>query len=206
MRILIADDDPVSLRLLQAVLEKWGHEVIMARDGTEALRRVTDDHVRLAIVDWMMPGLDGLEVCRQVRASTLPGYVHLILLTSRNEKRDLLEGMQAGADDYLVKPFDPRELQVRLQVGLRTLDLEDRLSQRITELETALDTIQRLEGLLPICAYCKKVRDDKNYWCQVETYVAQRTKARFSHSVCPECFEKVLKVEMAELSEDDPKS
>ena len=204
MKILVADDDPVSLRLIEAVLAKWGHEVILARDGADALEKIRSDDVRMGIIDWMMPEVDGIELCRRVRAgsSNAAGYVYLIVLTSKSDKRDLLEGLEAGADDYLVKPCDPRELQVRLNVGVRMLELEDRLSERIRELETALNTIQRLEGMLPICAYCKKVRDDKNYWHQVETYVAQRTRARFSHSVCPECFETVLKPEMEKQDSD----
>ena len=202
MKILIADDDPVSLRLLEAVLTKWGHEPTLARDGEEAWEALQDEGLRMAIIDWMMPRLDGVGLCKRIREAQLPGYRYVVLLTSKQEKQDLLEGLNAGADDYVVKPFDPRELEVRLKVGLRTLELEETLAQRIADLEAAVHKIQTLEGLLPICAYCRKVRNDDNYWEQVETYMQEKTKMRFSHGVCPDCFDKHLKPELEGLEEN----
>jgi len=202
MQILIADDDPISLRILERVLQKWGHEPVTARDGEEAWALLESRPLRLAIVDWMMPNLDGLGLCKRIRAADRPGYTYLMLLTSKQEQQDLLDGLGSGADDYLIKPFDHRELDMRLKVGLRILDLEERLDQRITELQRALDKIQTLEGLLPICAYCHKVRNDGNYWEQVETYMQERTKMRFSHGVCPDCFEQFIRPELEGVDEE----
>ncbi|MGH9750641.1 MAG: response regulator [Candidatus Polarisedimenticolia bacterium] len=197
MRILIAEDDPVSLRVLQATLEKASHEVVAARDGNQALAGLrAGDGPRLAVLDWMMPGLDGTEVCRRVRQDPAVRGAYLILLTARGRKEDVLAGLRAGADDYVTKPFDQEELMARVQVGMRILDLQSALADRVRELEEALASVRVLRGLLPICSYCKKVRDDRNYWQQVETYVSDHTDARFSHGICPDCYEKVVKPQM----------
>ena len=128
MRVLVAEDSAVSRHLLQATLEKWGYAVTVAADGVEAwdeLKRPTAP--KLAILDWMMPGLTGPDVCRRVRAHAGQAYTYLLLLTSRNLKEDLIEGMDAGADDYITKPFDYHELRVRLRAGMRILDLQAEL-------------------------------------------------------------------------------
>jgi diguanylate cyclase (GGDEF)-like protein len=128
MRILIAEDEPISRHLLQKFLSQWGYEVLVANDGDEAwwtLQR--DDSPNLAILDWMMPGMDGPQVCREVRKLTGRPYTYLLLLTAKAQKADVVEGLDAGADDYLTKPFDPEELRVRLRAGRRILDLQDHL-------------------------------------------------------------------------------
>jgi two-component system, cell cycle response regulator len=128
MRILIADDDPVSCRLLERLLHKWGYEVIAAHDGTEAWEILQSKHSpRVALLDWMMPGIDGLEICRRVRARIAQPYVYIILLTANDKVGNVVEGLESGADDYLTKPFHPEELKARLRVGLRVLDLESGL-------------------------------------------------------------------------------
>jgi len=128
MRVLIAEDDPVSRRLLEAHLGKWGYEVEAAADGDQAWGILQQpDAPRLAILDWMMPGLSGPEVCRQVRSVGQEPYTYILLLTARNQKQDLIAGMEAGADDYVTKPFDAQELKVRLRAGRRILELEAEL-------------------------------------------------------------------------------
>jgi diguanylate cyclase (GGDEF)-like protein len=127
-RILIAEDDPVSRRLLEVFLLKWGFEVVVATNGTDALQLLERmDAPRLAVLDWMMPGLEGVQVCQKLRAATDRPYVYVLLLTARAQKEDLLHGLECGADDYLTKPFDAQELRARLHVGQRVLDLQDRL-------------------------------------------------------------------------------
>ena len=139
MKILIADDDPIPRRMLQATLNAWGYEVVEARDGEEAWRLLQgEDGPPLAIMDWLMPGLDGLELCRRIRAHANAPYRYLILLTSRDSKEDVVAGMDAGADDYLIKPFHRHELQVRLRAGRRILDLQ-------TALLASLDEVRRAE-------------------------------------------------------------
>lgn len=127
-RILIADDDPLSRRMLEAFLAKSGYRVVTAADGVDALKILSaEDSPSLAILDWMMPGLEGPQVCERVRALPERPYVYILLLTARSDKQDLLNGLQSGADDYLTKPFDAQELRARLHVGQRILDLQDSL-------------------------------------------------------------------------------
>jgi len=186
MRILIADDDRMTTMILDRTLRGWGYETVVTHDGTSAWDVVRGSQPpSLAIVDWMMPGLDGIEFCKHVRAATLPNPVYVILLTARSSRQDLVAGLEAGADDYLTKPFDPDELRARIHVGQRTLAL--------------IANIKRLTGLLPICSYCKRIRSDKNYWEKVESYISEHTDAQFSHGICPECLAKV----MASLDEAD---
>jgi len=199
MRILIAEDDRVSRRLLESHLLKWGHEVVVVEDGSQALAALQGDHApELAILDWMMPGMDGVEICRRIRAAAAARSLHIILLTARLGREDLVEGLEAGADDYVTKPFDPRELRARVRVGERIIELQKDLQERVRQLEEALAQVDHLQGLLPICAYCKKIRDDGNYWHQVESYVTARSSARFSHGICPDCLENVIKPQLEE--------
>ncbi len=194
MRILIAEDDRVSRRLLEAGLLKDGHKVIMAEDGEQAWQALQKPPlIPLAILDWNMPGLTGPEICRRARQMKTDQPPYLILLTSRASREDIVSGLRAGANDYVTKPFDFDELGARVQVGERVVQLQKALADRVKELEEALANVKILQGLLPICLYCKKIRDDHNYWQQLDKYVAQHTDARFSHGICPECYEKVVK-------------
>ncbi len=197
MRILIADDDPVSREILEATLRQWGYTVAVCRDGVEAWRLLQNEpRPELAILDWMMPGMDGPEICRKARATGRTPPTYLILLTSRGGRGDVVEGLEAGADDYITKPFDRGELRARLGVGVRLVELQQSLAARVRELEEALANIKQLQGLVPICSYCKKIRNDQNYWQQVESYIADHSGAQFSHGICPECFDKFVKPEL----------
>jgi len=194
MKILIAEDESVSRRMLEATVSKWGYEVSLACDGNEAWAQLQQPaSPPLLILDWQMPGIDGIDLCRRIRERKELSSLYVILLTSRDTKKDLVHGLEAGADDYVTKPFDPEELRARLHVGTRVIGLQHALAERVQELEAALFREKQLRGLLPICCYCKKIRDDRNYWHQVETYMAQHAKVQFSHSVCPECTEKFKK-------------
>jgi phosphoserine phosphatase RsbU/P len=188
MKILIAEDDVVSRRVLEVTLARWGYDCISVADGAEAWRELQREQApRLLILDWMMPNVDGLRVIRQVRESETNRAAYIILLTCRAAHSDTVQGLESGADDYITKPFDPSELRARVQVGERVLALQDTLAARVAELEEALARVTRLQGLLPICSYCKKIRDDRNYWKEVETYISEHTEAEFSHCICPEC-------------------
>jgi len=145
----------------------------------------------MAILDWEMPGATGPELCRRVRRDPARAQMHIILLTSRNSRADIVTGLDAGADDYLVKPYDLEELRARVQVGIRVVTLQQRLTERVDELQRALAEVKQLNGLLPICSYCKRIRSDDNYWEQLESYLATRTDAEFTHGVCPHCYDKV---------------
>jgi CheY-like chemotaxis protein len=200
LRILIAEDDPVNRCLLEELLTEWGHEVVVCAEGLAALQALqTDAALRLAILDWQMPGMEGIAICRQVRTMPLAPPPYLILLTVRQEKEHIVAGLQAGANDYVTKPFDAEELRARVNVGIHMLDLQQNLAERVRELEHALAHIKQLQGILPICMYCKRVRNDQNYWQQVESYLADHSEARFSHGICPTCLEGVMKTTREEL-------
>jgi sigma-B regulation protein RsbU (phosphoserine phosphatase) len=131
MRILIAEDDRISRRLLERKLSSWGYEVVSCSNGAEAWQALHhDDAPSLAILNWMMPGMDGVEVCREIRKQKHPGYTYIILLTARDRKKDIVEGIEAGADDYVTKPFNPHELKVRIRAGRRILEMQSELMQR----------------------------------------------------------------------------
>jgi diguanylate cyclase (GGDEF)-like protein len=149
MRILIAEDDPVSSRVLSTTLTKWGHEVVSTRNGLEAWAALQEaDAPRLAIIDWMMPGIEGPEVCRRVRGDSKTESTYIILLTALREKEQMVAGLDAGADDYLTKPFDRHELRVRLQAGARIVALQSSLAQRVQDLEAAIVERKRAEEAL----------------------------------------------------------
>lgn len=200
MRVLIAEDDAVSRHLLEATLTKWGYEVVVTVDGLQALEALSrPDAPSLAILDWMMPGLDGSQVCARARESVGERLLYMILLTAKGRKEDIVQGLTAGADDYVIKPFDRAELKARINAGERILRLQAELAARVKELELALTNVKLLQGLLPICCYCKKIRDDKNYWQQVDTYVADHSEAQFTHGICPDCRDKIVKPELERL-------
>lgn len=126
MRVLIVDDDDLAISALRAVLEESGHEVLEARDGVEALQRLRSTDVRLVITDWVMPRMDGLELCRRIRREEWPGYIFIILLTSQEGAMSTVDGLTAGADEFITKPFHPAELRVRVRTAERILSLETR--------------------------------------------------------------------------------
>ena len=194
MRVLIADDDPSSRHGLLELMRSWGYDVLMADDGVAALAALAAPYApRLALIDWEMPGPFGPDLCREIRAWHETESPYLILLTSRSSRSDVIAGLDAGADDYVVKPFDPRELRARVHAGARILKLQSGLAKKVRQLESALGKAGRLSGLLPICAYCKAIRDDSDYWHCLEEYVSEHAGVQFSHGICPSCLEQALK-------------
>jgi sigma-B regulation protein RsbU (phosphoserine phosphatase) len=197
MKALIAEDNSITRLLLESTLTEWGYEVIVTSDGVEAWQQLQREHVpELILLDWKMPGMDGIDVCRKLRQLPDAQAAYVILVTARGGKADIVAGLEAGADDYITKPFEPSELRARLQAGARIVELQKNLADRVRELESALAKVKQLQGLLPICAYCKKIRDDHNYWQQVEAYISSHSEARFSHGICPDCHERVVKPEL----------
>ena len=200
MKILIAEDDLTSQLMIKAIVAKAGYEPIVTGDGLSTLEILNKpDAPKIAVLDWMMPGMDGVEVCRKIRELKSDEPAYLILLTSRDNKKDIIHGLKAGANDYIVKPYDTEELQVRIGVGRKVVELQASLAGRIIELQDALAQIKTLKGLLPICMYCKKIRDDKQYWQQVENYVTTHTEAQFSHGICPDCYKKYIQPELDKI-------
>jgi len=206
MRVLIADDEATSRHLIQTTLGGWGFEVLVAVDGCEALRVLQGSRgPEIAMLDWMMPGIDGLDVCRRMRATLPDAPTYIILVTARGGLENVIQGLEAGADDYVTKPFDPRELRARLHVGVRIVQLQRALMERFQELEDALKRVKQLQGLLPICSYCKKIRNDRNYWEQVDAYITSHSEAQFSHGICPDCYEIHLKPQLQRLPNHEEK-
>lgn len=148
-KVVVAEDDPVSREVVCALLRNWGFDVLVTRDGTEAMEALRAQSLpTLAVLDWMMPGMDGVEVCRRVRE--LDKLVYILLLTARSATEQLVEGLQAGADDYLTKPFKKEELHARLKAGLRVLMLQSTLQARVEELEEAIAENKSLRLQIPL--------------------------------------------------------
>jgi CheY-like chemotaxis protein len=181
-RVLIADDDVIARRFLESAVRQSGYEVTVVSSGDEAWRVLSSRDVpTIAVLDWMMPGLTGLELCEKVRAANLPVPPYLIVLTSRGETGDIVEA------HHITKPFEIAELRARLAVGVRIVTLQQQLTERVQSLEEALAHVQQLQGLIPMCAWCRLVRSDGNYWVQVETYLEKRSGLQFTHAICPPC-------------------
>jgi sigma-B regulation protein RsbU (phosphoserine phosphatase) len=182
-RILLAEDDPVSARILQVALSKFGYEPMIARDGVEAWEQFDREPFRLIVSDWMMPGLDGLALCEKVRGRAQTPYTYFILLTANHTSAANHElASAAGVDDFLTKPLDREAIRTRLRVAERIL--------RYTA------EIRKLQEMIPICTYCHKVRDTHDYWDKVESYIQKETGSRFSHGACPQCYD----IEMERLA------
>ena len=207
MHILIADDDPVSLARLEHALESWQHTPVAFANGTDALAALkADDSPSIAVLDWQMPGVNGAEVCRQARRENARP-LHLILLTAtRTSREDRLAGLACGADDFVAKPFDPAELRARLAIGERIVNLQTELLNRIRELAASLEHIRQLEGLLPICAWCKNIQDDEAKWQPIESYFSKRSEVEFTHSICPRCAKRQFPQPMPDATPSSPPS
>ncbi len=179
MKILLVEDDRVAQQLLKGSLEWNGHKVVTANDGTQAWKIFNSDTIRLIISDWVMPASDGLEFCKKVRNKRADQYAYFIMLTVKKGLRYYHEAMAAGVDDFLTKPLETSELLICLHVAERILAYTTH--------------IQQLESILPVCMYCKKIRDDQNRWYPIENYIQRRTGTKFSGAACPECHEKYVK-------------
>ena len=182
MRILIVEDDFDARDMLEVMLGLDGHEVVAAVNGEQGWEKFRGDHFSVVISDWLMPETDGLELCRRIRSSETTRYCYVILLTALQGKSNYLEAMRAGADDFVSKPYDPDELRTRLVVAERIVGLQHRM--------------KHLEGILPTCMYCKKIRDERGEWVHIEQYISQRTEALLSHGVCPVCYESMVKPDL----------
>jgi phosphoserine phosphatase RsbU/P len=185
MKILVVEDQAVAALQLEAALRSLGHEPARVLDAAGAWSRLTSGEYRVVVSDWKLPGLDGLDLCRRIRAQG-GEYVYFILVSTSGVTRPNRDAaLLAGVDDFLPKPVDPDELRMRLHVAERILHFTAQVKQ--------------LESFLPICGYCKKVRDDRNYWSQIEEYYQKRDGTRFSHGICPDCYDRVMLPQLKEL-------
>jgi PleD family two-component response regulator len=188
MKVLIVDDDADIRRLLNRLLTDWGYAPIVASGGTEALEIMqAPDAPQLLVLDLMMPGIDGLEVCRRIKVKGTTVPVYIIILTALDDMRNTVEGFKTGADDYIVKPFMPVELKARLEAGRRIVELQSTLSDKVAELQRVVDHVSGLHGILPVCAYCKSVRNEFETWKRFDEYLVEHMAVELSHGICPEC-------------------
>ena len=179
MKILIAEDDPVATKILQRALEFFGYQVVLATDGAEAWEAFDREPVRIVISDWLMPNLNGLELCQKIRERKKTPYTYFILLTAQETTPENYDtATEAGVDDFFTKPLDRSTIRMRLRVA-------ERILKYTTE-------IRQLQDLIPICAYCRKIRNDGNYWQMVEIYISEQTGSNFTHGICPSCSEVLL--------------
>jgi len=185
LKVMVVEDDLVSRRILETSLEKNGYNVVIANNGLQAWELFDKDPLRLIVSDWMMPEMDGLALCKRIRGRPETEYTYFILLTARSGKENYHLAMDSGIDDFLSKPLDREELNIRMHVAERILGYTAR--------------IQQLETLLPICSYCKNIRDDSNSWRPVEEYINRQTHAELSHGICPKCYETRMKPMIEEL-------
>jgi DNA-binding response OmpR family regulator len=188
MRVLIAEDSRSYRKILASNLHKCGYELIQCSDGDETWDELMkNDAPQLIILDWMMPGKSGVDICRDLRKLNDNSFRYIILQTSCDNQSDIIEGLEAGADDYIIKPYNYTEFEHRVKAGARIVKLELSLQKKINELQNALDNVKQLQGFLPICAWCKKIRDDKQYWHSLENYLEDHSDAVLSHGICPDC-------------------
>jgi CheY-like chemotaxis protein len=204
VRVLVADDEPSARMTLAHHLKKAGFDVISVADG-EAARQVmlSDAPPRVLLLDWSMPGLTGPELCRWIREQRNLSSCYLILVTARDSTEALVEGLGAGADDFVRKPFNPTEVVARVRAGQRLSGLQESLAARLSELEAALTEVRQLRGLIPICAHCHSIRSGGELWLKLESYIEQHSEATFSHSICDACMEKHYPVEDDDGARED---
>lgn len=206
IRILVTDDDPEVLLLTSSVLTRAGYEVLEARTGKECLEMMHTHHPDLVLLDVMLPDTKGSTICRQIKADPeLEGTFVILVSGVQVSSEYQAKGLNIGADGYIVKPISNKELVARVQAMERIKKAEDALREKekqqeklIAKLQEALAEIKTLKGFIPICASCKKIRDDEGYWNQLEAYISKHTDAVFSHGICPECAEK-FRIEIKNL-------
>lgn len=181
--VSIVEDDKTTRRLLENLTSLLGYETVSYDNGQDAWDAFQNEHPSIVISDWKMPGMDGLTLCKNLREKPCESYTYFVLVTAQRRSRSNLEiAIEAGVDDFLKKPISSEEIWNRLRVAERILSFNHQVAA--------------LEALIPICAYCKKVRNDDDLWEQIEQYVNERTGADFTHSICPECMEKYVRPEM----------
>ena len=199
--VLIVDDIPANLNLLRGVLEPEGYRILAATSGRGALGVLRLTRPDLILLDVSMPELDGFETCRQLKQMEEVKSIPVVFVTARHEAEAVVAGFKAGGCDYVTKPFNREEVIVRVKAHLdntrlqRALEernllleaLHRQMEQRQQQLEAALENIKTLRGLLPICSYCHKIRDDQGFWERVENYIQRHSDAEFTHGICPDC-------------------
>jgi len=192
IRILVVDDDQDILFSMTKILRTAGYEVYEAESGTSCLRMVSEKNPDLILLDVVLPDISGYEICQLIKAEKRRRPTYVVLLSGiKTAPDDQSEGLEMGADGYLVRPISKRELLARVKAMERIIRAERERDELIEKLQKALAEIKTLKGFLPICSSCKKIRDDKGYWTQIEAYIRDHSEAEFTHGICPDCFKKL---------------
>lgn len=189
--VLLVDDQPANLKVLLSYLQQQGFTPLTAQNGERALYQVANFKPDIILLDVMMPGIDGFETCRRLKGNSDTADIPVIFMTALTDIDDKVKGFQAGGVDYVTKPFQHEEVLARLTTHLTLCSLQKELAEKNRQLQEALDNVKQLSGFLPICASCKKIRDDQGYWNQIESYIQDHSEALFSHSICPQCSKKL---------------
>ncbi len=191
MNILVAEDDTTTRLVLESLLTEWGYKVQSVENGDDAWEVLQGpNYPQIAILDWQIPGYNGVEICQRLQRLSRDIPTYAFLLTGRDSKGDIVLGLSAGANDYITKPFNDEELQARIQVAERVIEIQKSLHNKVQELKEAFAHIKTLQGILPICMHCHKIRNDNEAWERLESYIAEHSEAQFSHSVCPQCLQE----------------
>jgi len=191
IRILAVDDDADLARGTAHLLEQAGYTTVTAQNGLQALEMFPSFRPHLVLSDRDMPVMDGLELCRRIKADPALVEIFVILISGTYTQSDeQVDGLESGADGYIARPIANRELAARIAAFVRILHLNHSLREKNAELEAALGKVKLLSGLLPICAHCKKIRDNQGYWSRVENYIKAHSEATFTHGLCPDCLPK----------------
>lgn len=203
--VLIVDDVTDNIRVLGNMLKNRGYTVIPATSGQQAINIARDRKPDLILLDIQMPEMDGYHTCETIKSDPQMHDIPVIFLTARHDPEDIVRGFEIGGVDYITKPFNSTELFARVSVHIELKKIRDRQTVLIGELQNALAEVKRLSGMLPICAGCKKIRDDRGYWLQVEEYISEHSEAEFTHSMCPDCLAKYYPA-LAKEMEDEEKN
>lgn len=189
--ILVVDDNPDNLRLLAGLLNERDYKVRLAPNGARAMATIRKEAPDLILLDVMMPEMDGFEVCRQLKADKETAGIPILFISALHETIDKVKAFCLGGVDYITKPFKSEEVLARVRTHLTLRFLQQQLEKKNAELQKALDEIKVLRGFIPICASCKRIRNDKGYWEQIESYISNHSEAKFSHGYCQECVDKL---------------
>ncbi len=190
--VLVVDDTRINVDLLVLLLQKMNYIVCVAESGKEALQKIATNPPDLVLLDIMMPEMDGYETCRRIKSNPLSKHIPIIFITALNETKDKMKGFEVGGVDFITKPFEVQEVLARVKAQLTIQHLHRTLAAKNSELEKALAEVKSLQGIVPICSKCKKIRNDDGFWQRVEQYVSERTGAKFSHGYCPSCLQSEI--------------
>lgn len=188
MKLLIAEDEYTTRLTVQVILEQWGYRVDSVEDGASAWEVLKKpDGPQIAILDWEMPGMDGVELCNKVKMLDRDTPVYVIMLTGRDDQNDILQGFDAGADDYITKPFDENELRARVRVAERLVSIQEELAISNDELRSVLNHVETLQSNLPVCTSCQRIQNYDDNWQSLKEYTQKKEDQRFQYTICPHC-------------------